>query len=273
MNKKIASEFAIGIILITAIVIGGIFYWQNQKISEVDNKQPEQKACTMEAKLCDDGTYVSRTGPNCEFTPCPTNNNQQTATDDQQISQMANPASTYCVENGGKSEIRTAVDGSQAGYCKFSDGSECEEWAYFRGECKKENLNESIIDTSNWQTYKNVEYGFEISFPNTWKSAKGNFGFEAHISNADYNFLSFHPDGTSSYIIDNIMISANDDVSSMSDTDNILGKNKNYFFNILNSNPALEEFIYCDRKNQQNAYEQARCKEVPNIIKTFKIIE
>jgi uncharacterized protein (UPF0179 family) len=30
------------------------------------------KACTMEAKLCPDGSYVSRTGPNCEFTSCPT---------------------------------------------------------------------------------------------------------------------------------------------------------------------------------------------------------
>ncbi|MHB8903826.1 MAG: Gmad2 immunoglobulin-like domain-containing protein [Patescibacteria group bacterium] len=29
------------------------------------------KACTQEAKLCADGSYVGRTGPNCEFTPCP----------------------------------------------------------------------------------------------------------------------------------------------------------------------------------------------------------
>jgi hypothetical protein len=28
-------------------------------------------ACTQEAKLCADGSYVSRTGPNCEFAPCP----------------------------------------------------------------------------------------------------------------------------------------------------------------------------------------------------------
>ena len=28
-------------------------------------------ACTMEAKLCPDGSYVSRTGPNCEFATCP----------------------------------------------------------------------------------------------------------------------------------------------------------------------------------------------------------
>lgn len=33
---------------------------------------PNQGACTMEAKLCPDGSYVGRTGPNCEFTPCPT---------------------------------------------------------------------------------------------------------------------------------------------------------------------------------------------------------
>ena len=26
--------------------------------------------CTQDAKLCPDGSYVSRTGPNCEFTPC-----------------------------------------------------------------------------------------------------------------------------------------------------------------------------------------------------------
>lgn len=27
--------------------------------------------CTMEAKLCPDGSYVGRTGPNCEFAMCP----------------------------------------------------------------------------------------------------------------------------------------------------------------------------------------------------------
>lgn len=32
---------------------------------------PEGKACTMEAKLCPDGSYVGRTGPNCEFAACP----------------------------------------------------------------------------------------------------------------------------------------------------------------------------------------------------------
>ncbi len=48
---------------------------------------------------------------------------------------MANPASVYCADNGGTLDIRTADDGSQTGFCIFADGSECEEWAYMKGEC------------------------------------------------------------------------------------------------------------------------------------------
>jgi len=33
-------------------------------------------ACSMEAKLCPDGSAVGRTGPNCEFAPCPSTNGQ-----------------------------------------------------------------------------------------------------------------------------------------------------------------------------------------------------
>ena len=48
---------------------------------------------------------------------------------------MPNPASVFCEQQGNKLEIRTATDGSQIGVCIFSDGSKCDEWAYFRGEC------------------------------------------------------------------------------------------------------------------------------------------
>jgi putative hemolysin len=48
---------------------------------------------------------------------------------------MPNPASAYCEQNGNTLEIRTAEDGSQSGVCVFPDGSTCDEWAYFRGEC------------------------------------------------------------------------------------------------------------------------------------------
>ncbi len=55
-------------------------------------------------------------------------------TDNPQAS-MANPASVYCEQNGNKLEIRAAADGSQSGVCILPDGSTCDEWAYFRGEC------------------------------------------------------------------------------------------------------------------------------------------
>jgi putative hemolysin len=48
---------------------------------------------------------------------------------------IPNPASVYCEQTGNKLEIRTAADGSQNGICVFPDGSTCDEWAYYRGEC------------------------------------------------------------------------------------------------------------------------------------------
>lgn len=49
---------------------------------------------------------------------------------------LPNPASVYCTQQGNKLEIVTAPDGSQSGRCIFPDGSYCDEWAYYRGECE-----------------------------------------------------------------------------------------------------------------------------------------
>lgn len=49
---------------------------------------------------------------------------------------LPNPASVYCEEQGGQVEIRTDEEGGQYGVCVFTDGSECDEWDYFRGECQ-----------------------------------------------------------------------------------------------------------------------------------------
>lgn len=48
--------------------------------------------------------------------------------------QIANPASVYCVDQGGTLDMRESSLGTY-GVCIFSDGSECEEWEYFREEC------------------------------------------------------------------------------------------------------------------------------------------
>jgi len=70
------------------------------------------------------------------LTGCTMDQIQKSEIDKTEMSQnMPNPASVYCEDHGNKLEILTAEDGSQSGICIFPDGSTCDEWAYFRGEC------------------------------------------------------------------------------------------------------------------------------------------
>lgn len=48
---------------------------------------------------------------------------------------IANPASVYCIEQGGELKIIKDVNGGEIGICTLPDGTECEEWAFYRGEC------------------------------------------------------------------------------------------------------------------------------------------
>jgi putative hemolysin len=95
---------------------------------------------------------------------------------------MPNPASTFCEDQGYRLEIRTALDGSQSGYCIFPDGSECDEWAYFRGECGPSTLTVlpavltaiptampiNAADYQGWWSYTHPVYGFSIMLPEDW---------------------------------------------------------------------------------------------------------
>lgn len=74
---------------------------------EYDNRQPIV-ACTEEAKLCPDGSYVERILPDCEFVACP------------------------------------------------------------GGDISRKSMNAIAVDTSNWKTYRNEEYGFEVKYPPVW---------------------------------------------------------------------------------------------------------
>lgn len=117
------------------------------------------------------------------LTACSAPSNQQSAapvlTDVPQAN-MPNPASAYCVEQGYTSEIRTGEDGSQYGVCIFPDGSECDEWAYFRGECGPTSQTSSPteiptampIDPADyqqgWWTYTHQAYNFSVMLPEDW---------------------------------------------------------------------------------------------------------
>ncbi|NHB56490.1 DUF333 domain-containing protein [Acinetobacter sp. 194] len=45
---------------------------------------------------------------------------------------MPNPASAYCVEQGGTLSIKKDADGGERGICTLANGQEVDEWDFFR---------------------------------------------------------------------------------------------------------------------------------------------
>jgi hypothetical protein len=62
----------LGILLIVVIGIAGFLY--RNAMSRPTATAPAGTACTLEAKICPDGTSVGRTGPDCAFAACPAGN-------------------------------------------------------------------------------------------------------------------------------------------------------------------------------------------------------
>lgn len=58
------------ILLVIGIAIIALFIIATKSTSVLT---PGPVACTEEAKMCPDGSYVGRTGPQCQFSACPTN--------------------------------------------------------------------------------------------------------------------------------------------------------------------------------------------------------
>lgn len=59
---------------------------------------------------------------------------------------IANPASVYCINHGGKLDTRTSSS-SQTGICVFSNGYECDEWSYLKGECSPVTMSGGVNST------------------------------------------------------------------------------------------------------------------------------
>jgi putative hemolysin len=125
----------------------------------------EQQGYQLEIRIADDGSQsgfcIFSDGSECdewayyrgECTPTPGSSN------------LPNPASVYCEQQGFKLEIRTSPDGSQTGFCKFPDGGECDEWVYFRGECQPNSSASTDVVPNGWKIYTNERLGYHFYFP------------------------------------------------------------------------------------------------------------
>ncbi|VVC00278.1 Uncharacterised protein [uncultured archaeon] len=89
----------------------------------------------------------------------PANNSSQAANNVTNNTQIPNPASKFCVDAGYRNEIRGGPDG-QVGYCIFKNGRECEEWAFYRGQCTDAD-SFSVIQSPGFVAHpKSIEYKY-----------------------------------------------------------------------------------------------------------------
>ncbi len=129
-----------------------------------------QVACTQEAKMCPDGSAVGRTGPNCEFAPCPGEGNASGCGTCPMLSQPApgfcshgtivsgpvdecgcrGPPTCACTE-----EAKVCPDGSSVGRiganCEFAP---CPKTVGGNGSGTSGNASEDFLLSHKWKLLK-----------------------------------------------------------------------------------------------------------------------
>ena len=68
MEKNIKYSISLGVFALS-LFLGLVAYAQEDKSEDENDSNPV--ACTMDAKVCPDGSSVGRVGPKCEFAKCP----------------------------------------------------------------------------------------------------------------------------------------------------------------------------------------------------------
>lgn len=62
-------------------------------------------------------------------------------------SEIANPASENCIQQGGTLVMESRGTLGEYGVCVFDDNQQCEEWALLRGDCPESGVNVSGYTT------------------------------------------------------------------------------------------------------------------------------
>jgi hypothetical protein len=153
------------VLLVAGGIISGVYFWQK------NNHQPV--ACTTEAKICPDGSSVGRTGPNCKFAACPVVNN--CANEGDKVRESGAGFPTKCCSNlkpmYGYAREDCSLPGIEGDIGKCSNcGNDICETKNNENKCNCPEDCSAQLDTSGWQTYVNVEYGFEFKFPKSFSA-------------------------------------------------------------------------------------------------------
>ncbi len=57
-----------------------------------------------------------------------------------QDTMFSNPATLYCLQEGGEFKMRKTLNGTTEGFCVLPNRIQCEVWAYYHGECPESDL-------------------------------------------------------------------------------------------------------------------------------------
>jgi hypothetical protein len=71
LNKINPSILAIAGFVLLILIGFAVATFQVIFKNEIGQPFQQEKACTLEAKICPDGSSVGRSGPQCEFAACP----------------------------------------------------------------------------------------------------------------------------------------------------------------------------------------------------------
>lgn len=67
---------------------------------------------------------------------------------------LANPASVYCIKQGGTTK-KVVTDIGESAYCVFEDNSRCWDWDFFNGNCDKGQLFVETLQDSEINQFAN----------------------------------------------------------------------------------------------------------------------
>ena len=138
---------------------------------------------------------------------------------------MPNPASVYCEQEGGRLVIRQDGAGGEIGFCVFPAGSECEEWAFLRGECQAGTYPPAAEETAipistgiptpadsdvaadGCKIYRNEALGYSFHYPANARIANAenpldSLSVEGPLVNGDIwpSFTISHPNNREEYL-------------------------------------------------------------------------